>query len=241
MKTPQDGLAAVALAPSEVAASCQGARVTVTVDADYPFGDTLTFCVQPEEPVTFPLDIRIPGWTEGAELTVEGGPAVEARSGTFHRIEREWRGETEVSLRLPMPVRAQRGFNDAVSIERGPLVYALPVKESWQVWREAEPVNDYEVYPAAPWNVALWIREDNPGASADFAEGPVGACPFSPEGAPVRGQVKGRLLPEWTIEKSAAAPPPQSPVRSEEPLIDLPLVPYGCANLRVTEFPVLEG
>jgi hypothetical protein len=43
------------------------------------------------------------------------------------------------------------------------------------------------------------------------------------------------------MERHAAAPPPVGPIApSGEPLHDLTLVPYGCTNLRVTEFPVLS-
>ena len=53
--------------------------------------------------------------------------------------------------------------------------------------------------------------------------------------------VKGRRLSGWVIEKGAAAPPPLSPVQSTAPVEDLTLVPYGCTDLRISEFPTLGG
>jgi uncharacterized protein len=72
-----------------------------------------------------------------------------------------------------------------------------------------------------------------------FEERAIGATPFSVAGAPVALKVKGRRLPGWALERGAAAPPPVSPLSSSEPLEELTLVPYGCTDLRVTEFPTL--
>ncbi|NED87447.1 hypothetical protein G3I76_46110, partial [Streptomyces sp. SID11233] len=56
LATPDNGLAAVMYAPSEVRAKvgADATEVTVSTDTAYPFGDTLTFTVRTPRPVAFP-------------------------------------------------------------------------------------------------------------------------------------------------------------------------------------------
>ena len=239
MRTPDDGLAAVAYAPCELSATLGGAEVKVRVETDYPFRDAVAITVETNTPVQFPLWLRIPGWAKSAEVRVGDGGTQHAESGTFHTIAREWNGTTAVALRFPMQVQLERRYNESVAIERGPLIYSLKIGEYWKYLRGEEPHADWEVFPTTPWNYALVVNTGDPASSITFEERPVGNLPFSPEGAPVAATVKGRLLPEWLPEKNAAAPPPQSPVSSVQPMTNLILIPYGCTNLRVTEFPLL--
>jgi hypothetical protein len=132
-----------------------------------------------------------------------------------------------------------------VAIERGPLVYSLSPGETWtrvnadKPHREL-PHGDFEVRPATPWNYGLLVDEKHPEASVRFEERPVGDKPFSPEGAGVAARIQGRLLRNWRLAHGWAAEFAPGQQESTEPLQDLTLIPYGCTNIRITEFPRLK-
>jgi hypothetical protein len=238
MQSPDGGLAAIAYAPCRVQAEAGGKPVQVEVQTNYPFRDTIRVMVHSGAQVRFPLHLRIPGWAEGAEVTVSGRRH-QARTGAFLRLDQTWSGNTEIVLRLPLRVSLWEGFNRSAALVRGPLVYALQIGSQWKQLKGKVPFADWEVFPTTPWNYALQLDPAHLDQAVQFTEQKTGDRPFSPEGVPVFAKVKGRRLPSWGMEHNAAAPPPESPVTSSEPLEELTLAPYGCTSLRVTEFPVL--
>ncbi|NLH44235.1 MAG: hypothetical protein GX448_20540 [Planctomycetes bacterium] len=237
-----DGIAAAAYAPSTARFETAGAQVSVTLDTDYPFRETLKLTVATDKPARFPLVLRVPAWAQGATARVADGSEKPLEPGSFHRIERKWQGTTEVALRFPMSVKTSRRYNEAVAIERGPLVYSLKIGEDWRRVNADKPHRelphgDFEVRPTTPWNYGLLVNEAKPETSVTFEERPVGDKPFSPEGAGMVAKVKGRKLPGWRLVHGWAEEIPPEPQRSSEPVEELTLIPYGCTNIRVTEFP----
>jgi uncharacterized protein len=238
MKKGKDGLAAAAYAPCAVSSTVNGVPVHIDVQTEYPFSDTITFIVKAKQDSKFSIYLRIPAWTQNPSLTI-GYSKVKPTPGTYHRIERTWDASTRITLTLPMPVKIQRCYHDSVAIERGPLVYALKVPSTWKLYKGELPHADWQVFPSANWNYAIALDTKNPAKSLDFKFKGIGKCPFSPDGAPIEVKAKGKLLPQWKIESNAAGPLPQSPVDSNQPWEKLTLIPYGCTDLRITEFPLL--
>ena len=59
------------------------------------------------------------------------------------------------------------------------------------------------------------------------------------DGAPMTLIFRGGRIAGWGMEAGSAQEVPVSPVRSDEKEEYPRLIPYGCTNLRITEFPVL--
>lgn len=258
MRTLDDGLAAISYAPCEFTTAAGGMAVHLAVNTEYPFDETITIVVSAEASVRFPLLLRTPEWAAGATLTIDG--AVEALTpGSFHRVEREWRKQTTLTLHFPMSVTVIRRPHGGAAIELGPLLFALPLGEAWQRLvpgddpriaagerlrphcppEIAEHLGDWEVTPTTPWNYALELNIEQPERSVRLTRNPIGALPFSPENPPIVATIFGRQITHWGEEQGAAAAPPASPLVSDTPREKLQLIPYGCTNLRITEFPLL--
>ncbi len=240
MLSSDNGLVAAVYAPCEVKTTISGVDVHVIEETEYPFRETIRLTVNPAKPLSFPLRLRIPSWAIGASIAINDQVQPAPNAGSFARIDRTWNAGDRVEIKLPMSPQVSRGYNDSITLERGPIVYSYGIGEGWLKWRDRGMTADWQVYPTSQWNYALRIDPKNVAASVRVTESPVAAGPFTRKGAPIKLEVTGKKLPAWFAEDGVANPVPQSPVKSAEPEEKVTLIPYGAAKLRITAFPVLE-
>jgi DUF1680 family protein len=99
--------------------------ITVTQTTSYPVGDTTTLRVTGNVGGTWPMRLRIPGWTSGATISVNGTVQnITTTPGSYATLTRSWTSGDTVTLRLPMRV-ITRPANDnpnVAAVTYGPTV-----------------------------------------------------------------------------------------------------------------------
>ena len=239
MGSQDGGLVAAIYSPCEVQTVVGKTSVHIAEETDYPFRDTIRFTVTPATPLRFPLRLRIPAWTSGVTIRINGQPTEFAQESGFAKLDRTWKAGDVIDMQLPMTPKVSTGYKNSVSINRGPLVFSYPIGENWVKLRTRGMTADWQVFPSSQWNYALSVDEGT-AHKLRVEESPLGGWPFSLSGSPVKLQVPARKLPSWRAVDGVADPVPQSPIASEEPEETITLVPYAAAKLRITSFPRLK-
>ena len=218
----------------------------ITEETDYPFSETITLKLALAKPATFPLYLRIPRWCEAASVTINGAAGgVTGKPLAFLRLDREWKDGDTVTLQLPMriSVRPWEKNKGAVSVDHGPLSYSLAIKERWAKYGNRNPNwPEWEVFPDSTWNYGLVLDSQAPADSFEVvrSQGPVAAQPFTPETVPVRIKAKARPIPNWQADRLSLVDKLQpGPVKSDQPVETVTLIPMGAARLRLAMFPVI--
>ena len=241
--TADNGIAAMAYGPCQVTAKvAHGTNVTISEKTDYPFDETLKFKISLSQSASFPIKFRIPAWCATPFVKVNGKIQKNVKPGTFYSINRNWQNDDIVVLELPMNIKINNEVNNAVSVDRGPIVYSLKIIENTNIRTDYKNgFVEKEILPLSPWNYGLVIDKNHPEKSFTVNKTPMPANPFIQATTPVTLTATACRLPDWQLNLNGimALDPPYSPVASVTPDEKITLVPFGAEKLRITSFPVI--
>ncbi len=108
-----------------------GVGLKVVQKTNYPWDGNVEITVTPAEASEFTFYLRIPGWADHAQATVNAKGLTGATPGTYLPIRRRWSPGDIIQLKvevLPQVIEANPRVADdtgRVAIQRGPLIYCL--------------------------------------------------------------------------------------------------------------------
>jgi len=110
----------------------EGAIIQLHQQTNYPWDGAITITIDKAPKGNYALFLRIPGWSNGATIKVNGEEiGANAASGSYVTVERQWKKGDVVSLNIPMPVQLMEAnplveeTKNQVAVKRGPIVYCL--------------------------------------------------------------------------------------------------------------------
>lgn len=108
-----------------------GTGLKITQKTKYPWDGQVDIAVTPATPSDFTFYVRIPGWTDQAQVSVNGKALAGAVPGQYLPIRRRWTSGDAVQLKfdlVPQVIEANPRVADdsgRVALQRGPLIYCL--------------------------------------------------------------------------------------------------------------------
>ncbi len=259
MATPDNGAFAALYAACEAKIMVgNGPEVTLQEITQYPFEEGVQISLSMKKPVKFPLYLRIPEWCSQASLEVNGqAVGVSPAAGKIVLLERKWKNGDRITLELPMRISVQHWTknHNSVSINYGPLTFSLKIKENyvkkesdqtaigdskWQAGVDRSRWPSWNILPESAWNYALVLDEKDPARSFRLEKKawPKSDYPFTTDDVPLVLKAKARQVPQWKLDQyGLCGKLPDSPVITDQPVVEVDLIPMGAARLRVSAIP----
>jgi DUF1680 family protein len=108
-----------------------GTGLKVAQKTNYPWDGGVDITVTPAKPAEFAFYLRVPGWSDGTQVTVNGKAVSGATPGQYLAVRRRWTSGDVISVKFgmkPQVIEANPRVVDdygRVAVQRGPIVYCL--------------------------------------------------------------------------------------------------------------------
>lgn len=208
MRDKDNGIVSTLFGPGKITTEVGKAdrKVTIVQETNYPFSELVNYQIrtQPDSgvdkkdtPVEFSFTVRIPGWCKNAKILVNDMPLKQKTiAGTFVTIKRKFNHNDRITVVLPMQAKCVKWKNGMV-VERGPLLYALPINEKRKPAKTAEGLKAWDRYPDSQWNYALDIKDPSTDVEVIFNQ--ESYQKWSIDNPPVEIRVAARPVKGWKM------------------------------------------
>lgn len=184
-------------------------NVTIVEETNYPFSDSIKFTMHLKEQTGFDFYIRIPQWCSNPKVLLNGVAVKETLTqGTYVPLFAQYKEGDMVTVILPSTFNLTPQVENGITVEKGPLIYALKIAENWKIDskdnRSTADFPAYELFAKSPWNYALCLTPENIQQQIKVIKKPYSDNPWSIENAPIELQVPARLVTGWAMDNKTA-------------------------------------
>jgi hypothetical protein len=196
-----------------------GTGLKVAQKTNFPWDGAAEITVTPAKPTDFTFYLRIPGWSNGTQVSVNGKPVSGVTPGQYVALARRWSPGDEIRVKFnmtPQVIEANRRVVDdygRLAVQRGPLVYCLEQLDQPEGVSLFDVSLDMRHEPASPFQEEF--RSDvlggivmlkHMGAAYEKPSSGRGLYyPYTPS-APKARQVELRFIPYYAWANRAGTP-----------------------------------
>lgn len=108
-----------------------GEKIQIEQHTNYPWDGKIVLKVIHAPKSDFAFFLRIPGWSHGASVAVNSSVSKDVISGTYAKVQQQWKKGDVITLTIPMPVELMQAnplveeTKNQIVVKRGPIVYCL--------------------------------------------------------------------------------------------------------------------
>jgi DUF1680 family protein len=239
--------------------SKEGTALTILEETSYPFDETITLHIKASTPWKKQFMLKIPSWCKNHEIKLNGVAVIgSVNADGYLPVESTWNDDTLTIFfgMTPRVVSVKDVYfpkEPLQAIECGPLVFAIqypvfwtpvagtpltPLPKDWS-WFDASYISKEK--PNQPPFYALKLAELN-GGSVIVKKRYESAYPW--ENSPLRLEVPmhrtKQAYPVYRGSQYSTLMAYGNPVTADSASEVIEMVPYGCANLRMSCFTVCK-
>lgn len=243
--TKNDGVIAALYGASSFMFLKDKQEIKIHQETKYPFEDQINFEFELKEKNKFSFTVRIPAWCINPEININGKKLKKFRKvNGMVTIYRMFKNRDTIVLKLPMETKITTWgeYNKGFAIERGPLVYALPVQNktiTFPYIGDPKLVNfpNKLMYPTSDWSYALDAKSIKDLTVNKYT---TEQYPWDLAHTPLRINVPVKKVLNWNINgtKHLGVFPKELEFSKERKMVEL--VPLGATYLRMTLFPKVK-
>jgi hypothetical protein len=113
----------------------------IDLDTAYPFDEHVALTIGRAPAGQTALAIRLPGWCDAPQLSLNGEPFAYRKQRGYAVVERRWKAGEDITLKLPMRLRAEPapGDDNLLAFTSGPLVLSADLGPADQPWEGLGP------------------------------------------------------------------------------------------------------